>query len=111
MIKWIRKYLCPQESKDDTREADPDTLLSPPEDTEAQIVVVYNILKGSGFSSLQCKVESRAEFIKDDTPDELKQIANTAVRILTDQGNIELIYTSVMNNMLHVPTKLRDNPN
>ena len=84
--------------------------LEPPEGCEAQLIIVYNLMEGSGFDELNCKMESRTRFEENVTP-EAKQVVNTAARILCDKENVSLIYTSVLSNMLHVPAELRKKPN
>lgn len=111
MLKWLRNKLYRHKSISQTRGTDEHTLPPAPVGTEAQLVVVYNILEGSGFTQLRCEVHTETRFLNEEIATELSQVTNIAARMLTDAHNIELIYISLMNNLTHVPTKLREKPN
>jgi hypothetical protein len=97
MLDWLRKHL------------DTPDFFTPDETTEVQLVVVYNINKGTGFNSLLCSAKVRTEFFGN--PDsQLTSTANTAAQILCDARNIEYVYRMIVGNMLHVPESLRKNP-
>ena len=76
----------------------------------AQLVVVYNIGEDSDFTNLSVDVNALTEFKEHISP-QLSTTVNLAAKLLTDKYNIEMIYTSLLSNILHVPDKLRERPN
>jgi hypothetical protein len=101
---------CPQQSIDEASLVPGESLLPADPNTAVQLVVVYNLQEGCGLESLVCK--ARSQTLKTgDASDELVTIANTAAQMLTDDHQISRVYTSIVSNMLHVPTELREKPN
>lgn len=76
----------------------------------ARLVVVYNIGDQSDFGSLYAKASVQT-FFSENVNMHLKTTVNLAAHLLTDKGNIELVYTTLLSNILHVPENLRNRPN
>jgi hypothetical protein len=76
----------------------------------ARVMVSYSIGKESDFTKLFAGAEVRTYFAED-VNIHTKTIVNLAAHMLTDKGNIEMMYTTLLSNILHVPSNLRNRPN
>jgi hypothetical protein len=76
----------------------------------ARLVVTYNIGKESDFTKLYTQATVQTYF-NEDVNIHLKTTVNLAAHLLTDKGNIEMMYTTLLSNILHVPENLRNRPN
>lgn len=110
VYKWITGNVSLQESTYEDPSSPGVGLLPVDEDTVAQVTVVYNLQKGTTIQSLVCNARSKTEFFSD-ASNVIKTLANTVSQMLIDDYNMSLIYTSILDNMLHVPPELRKKPN
>lgn len=110
MYKWLLKKVNTLRSTRLIRDTPGEGINPMDLHTIAQLVVVYNIQDGSNEERLVCSARSKTIFT-DNVNDLTKTLLNTASQMLVDNHNLAYVYTSILSNMLHVPTELREKPN
>lgn len=110
MFNWIRTKLDSLKSHYSRAAAPGETKEATDPRVIARLVVTYDVMEGTSAEELLVHAKSHTEF-KPSTDPLVKNATNSAAEILIDQPSVGMFYSSLINNMLYVPTELRDKPN